>query len=471
MAIPEWEGLRCAEPENREAAMANIHDTTNFRALPPELLSEILEELSSGDEDTSGKGWSSLSYTSFRALLLAAVFSNVGNGMQNAAQAWVVYERTRSTFFLGLDTLLMLAPLFLLAFPSGVIVDRYKRKRVFFIASSLQIVCAAVLTTLFVLHIERIWHLLLLSLISGIGQAFANVAYVSLIPRLVPTKELPNATALNSVQLSLARAIGPALAGLALHWFGPIPCFAINGISFLVLILVTLRIRERRMDSPTMSPFAKLALPTRPVEHDSLVHTLQVQFKQLRHYLERRPGLREACLLCFAATFLGGCVQTLLPSFTREIFGGKSTLYTIFLTAYGFGTLAGSLYIAQRPKPIGAGKRVMRLMALAGVSVASLALVRNPYVGVAIALVIGGLLIALLSQLTSLVQFGLADEVRGRVMSLFLVAMHGGYAVGGFTVGAVAATLTAPPVILTCGAILALIALGVYVLPSRIRTA
>jgi MFS family permease len=451
--------------------MANIHDTTNFRALPPELLSEILEELSDGDEDTSGKGWRALTYVSFRVLLMAAVFSNIGNGMQNAAQAWVIYDRTRSTFLLGLDTLLMLAPLFLLAFPSGVIVDRYNRKRVFFIASSLQIVCAAILTTLFLLHIEKIWHLLVLSLLSGIGQAFANVAYVSLIPRLVPTKDLPNATALNSVQLSLARALGPALAGLILHWFGPTPCFAVNGVSFMVLMFVTTRIRERRLETPTMSPFAKLALPVRQAEQDNLLHTLQVQFKQLRHYLERRPGLREACILCFATTFLGGCVQTLLPSFTREIFGGKSTLYTIFLTAYGFGTLFGSMYIAQRPKPIGAGKRVMKLMALTGLSVAGLALLRNPYAGVAVALLIGGLLIALLSQLTSLVQFGLADEIRGRVMSLFLVAMHGGYAVGGFTVGAVAASLTAPPVILTCGGILALIALGVYLLPSRIRTA
>jgi MFS family permease len=452
-------------------SMANIHDTTNFRALPPELLSEILEELSDGDEDTSGKGWRALTHFWFRTLLFAAALSNIGNWMQNAAQAWVIYERTHSPFYLGLDAFLMLAPLFLLAFPSGVIVDRFNRKRVFLIASSLQIVCAAVLTTLFVLHIEKVWHLLVLSLLSGIGQAFANVAYVSLIPRLVPTKDLPNATALNSVQLSFARAIGPAFAGLALLWVGPTLCFAVNGFSFMVLMIVTSRVRERRMESPTMSPFAKLALPTKPIEENTFLQTLQLQFRQLRHYLERRPGLREACLLCFATTFLGGCAQTLLPSFTKEAFGGKSTLYTIFLTAYGMGTLIGSIYVAQRPKPIGAGRRVMKLMALTGGALAALALIHNPYFGASVAFILGGTLIALLSQLTSLVQFGLADEIRGRVMSLFLVSMHGGYALGGFTVGAVAASVSSWPVILICGSLLALIALGVYVLPSRIRTA
>ncbi|MFQ3589238.1 MAG: MFS transporter [Chloracidobacterium sp.] len=446
--------------------MRNIHDTTNFRALDPSLVRDLLEDL---DRDKPpAKNWQALQHRSFAWLLGAALLSNIGTWMQNTAQAWFIYETTRSPLYLGLDTFLMLSPLFLLAFPSGTIVDRFDRRRVFLAASLAQIACTACAAMLFLTGRQTVWALLSLSFVAGIGQAFANVAYVALIPRLVPTRALPQATALNSLQLSLARMVGPLAAGGILLWLGPAACYAANSLSFMVLLVMALRVKERPPEAPTMDAFAKITRPLQPLRELSLWQALAQEVRQLRHYLKRRPGLIEVYALCFVVTFFGGCVPVLLPSHVRGVWNGAAWLYTVLLGLYGLGTVLGSLYIAQRPKPIGGGRRALYLTGVTSASLLAFALMPSPLMGAIAIIAIGGALIALLSQLTALVQFGLVDEVRGRVMSLFLVTFQSGYALGGLAVGAIATRMSTATTILACGVALAVVAVGGRWLDSRL---
>lgn len=446
--------------------MRNIHDTTNFRALDPELMQDLLRE---GEPDSAAQGsWQVLQHRGLAWVLGAALVSNIGTWMQNTAQAWFIYETTQSAFYLGLDTFLMLIPLFLLTFPSGVVVDRFERRRVFLAASLLQIICTGWATLLVWTGQVTVWWLLALSFGTGIGQAFANVAYVSLLPRLVPTREVPQATALNSLQLSVARMVGPLVAGGVLLTLGPVACYAANCLSFGLLLLVAGQVSERPAETPTMNAFAKITRPLRPLSELSVWQALIQEGRQLRHYLKRRPGLIEVYVLCFVATFFGGCVPVLLPSHVREVWGAPAWLYTVLLGLYGLGTVLGSLYIARRPKPVGGGRRALFLTGATSAALLSFALLPTPVAGAFAILATGSALIALLSQLTALVQFGLVDEVRGRVMSLFLVTFQGGYALGGLAAGAVASRLSTTLTILACGSAMAVVALGGWWLDSRL---
>ncbi len=446
--------------------MRNIHDTANFRALDPRLVQDLLQDRE-GEKPPASR-WQVLRHRAFAWLLGAALLSNIGAWMQNTAQAWFIYEMTRSPLYLGLDAFLMLAPLFLLAFPSGIVVDRLDRRRVFFTASLVQIACAAIAATLFLTGRPAVWALLSLSFVAGAGQAFANVAYVSLLPRLVPMRDVPQATALNSLQLSLARMAGPVAAGGVLLWLGPAACYVANGLSFIALLAVAWRVEERPSEAPTMNAFAKITSPLQPLQSLTLWQALAQEMRQLRHYLKRRPGLIEAYALCFVVTFFGGCIPVLLPSHTRSAFNGDAQLYTWLLGLYGLGTVLGSLYIAQRPKPIGGGRRALYLTCATSGALLAFALMPSPLTGALTIVVAGGALIALLSQLTALVQFGLVDEVRGRVMSLFLVTFQSGYALGGLAAGVAATRFSTTATMLACGAALLAVALSGQALRSHL---
>ncbi|OYT69944.1 MAG: hypothetical protein CFK52_12510 [Chloracidobacterium sp. CP2_5A] len=449
--------------------MRNIHDTTNFRALDPSLVKDLIQDLER--EKSPASRWQVLRHPSFTWLLGAALLSNIGAWMQNAAQAWFIYETTRSSLYLGLDTFLMLSPLFLLAFPSGTVVDRLDRRRVFFVASLAQIACAATAATLFLTGRQAVWMLLSLSFAAGMGQAFANVAYVSLLPRLVPTRDVPQATALNSLQLSLARMAGPVVAGGVLLALGPAACYVANAVSFIVLLAVAMRVKERPAEAPTMNAFAKITRPLQPLRNLTLWQALAQEIRQLRHYLKRRPGLIEAYALCFVATFFGGCIPVLLPSHARGALDGDARLYTLLLGLYGLGTVLGSLYIAQRPKPMGGGQRALYLTGATSAALMLFAIMPSPMTSALAIVAAGATLIALLSQLTALVQFGLVDEVRGRVMSLFLVTFQSGYALGGLAVGAVATQLSTAATMMACGVALLAVALGGQLLRSHLSEA
>ena len=116
---------------------------------------------------------------------------------------------------------------------------------------------AFTLAALVYFDVVRIWHILALSVVTGLAQAFGGPAYQSLIPSLVEKKHLPNAIALNSIQFNLARVIGRSLAGAALAAFGMVACFGLNGLSFLVVIVALLSLRMKHMPPTTDSGAAQ----------------------------------------------------------------------------------------------------------------------------------------------------------------------------------------------------------------------
>ena len=145
-------------------------------------------------------------------------------------------------------------PILLLTLVGGVVADRKDRRQLLLMSQYTQMTAAFTLALLVYFDVVRVWHILALSAVTGVAQAFGGPAYQSLIPSLVSKENLPNAVALNSIQFNLARIIGPLIAGAALAAFGMVACFGLNGVSFLCVIAALLALQ--RQAHPARQPAA-----------------------------------------------------------------------------------------------------------------------------------------------------------------------------------------------------------------------
>ena len=225
--------------------------------------------------------------------------------MQKVAQNWLVLTitGTSSAFYLGLDSFLGELPILLFTLIGGVVADRRDRRQLLLASQYVQMAAAFSLAALVYFDVVRIWHVLALSVVTGMAQAFGGPAYQSLLPSLVEKEHVPNAIAFNSIQFNLARVIGPLIAGGALATFGMVACFGLNGISFLAVIAAILLLHIRHIPAPTTT-------------------RMREQLKGGFVFVRANPGLIGLCVLGFAATFLGNPLLTFLPVVTRDVFHG-----------------------------------------------------------------------------------------------------------------------------------------------------
>src|SRR6266704_2966557 len=173
--------------------------------------------------------FSALHYRDFRLLWIGAFMSTCGTFMQALAQGWLVYNMSGSALLLGLDGFLATGPMLLFSLFGGVIADRIPRRKVMLVSQWAQMTFAFVLALLIFTKSVKIWHILVMSFLTGSAQSFSGPAYASLLPLLVRREDVPNAVAMNSVQFNLARVIGPAIGGVVFALFGAASCFFING--------------------------------------------------------------------------------------------------------------------------------------------------------------------------------------------------------------------------------------------------
>src|SRR5688572_29715872 len=294
-----------------------------------------------------------LTYRDFRVLWFGAFTSTIGTWMQKVAQNWLVLTitGTSSAFFLGLDSFLGELPILLLTLVGGVVADRYDRRRLLLTSQCIQMAAAFTLAGLVYWDVVHIWHVLALSVITGLAQAFGGPAYQSLLPSLVSKDHVPNAIAFNSIQFNLARVIGPLLAGAALAAFGMVACFGLNGLSFLAVIAAILALHVRHIP---------------PATKTRMHHELKSGFE----YARTHPALLSLAVLGFSATFLGGPLLTFLPLFAKDVFRGGVTQYTHLMSFAGAGAVTGALVVAWLGKFTHMGRTLLILQAVFGVLIA-----------------------------------------------------------------------------------------------------
>ena len=382
-----------------------------------------------------------LHYRDFRVLWCGAFTSTIGTWMQTVAQNWLVLTLSgaASAFFLGLDSFLAALPILLFTMVGGVFADRHDRRRLLLMSQCIQMTTAFTLAALVYFKLVVIWHVLALSAITGLGQAFGGPAYQSLLPSLVAKEDVPNAIAFNSIQFNLARVIGPLLAGAALAAFGMVACFGLNGLSFLAVIAAILSLHVRHVPSTGAPP-------------------MRQQFQTGLRFVTDRPALIGLAVLGFTTTFLGSPFMTFLPLFAQDVFHGSVGLYTKLLACASAGAVTGALYVAWSGRSPHMGRKLLLLQLFYGLAILAFAAIHVLWLSAIVLFTAGACMVMVTSFLLSLVQLNAPNEVRGRVMSIYMVAFRGGMPLGSLVAGAIASRLSAPFVLTVNGALLSLVA-------------
>ena len=358
----------------------------------------------------------SFRYRDFRIMWLGACVSTIGTFVQQFAQSWLVYDLTKDPFYLGLDLFLGQLPIILFSLVGGVFADRLDRKKLLLYSQYIQMVCAFVLTALFATHAIRVWHILTLSFVVGVGQSFGGPAYSALLPRLVEPEDLANAISMNSIQFNLARIVGPTLGGLAYTLFGATWCFALNGVSYVAVIISLLVIKVQFVAPKTQM---------------SVLNSMQEGIRFIRD----REGLTPLVVLAFCTTLFGFSLTGFLPVIVQTIFHRGPGTYELLLVFSGAGSICGALVVAAMEKLKGQGRLAVLALFALGMTTAGFAASKWLPVSCVLIFVAGAAVMASASLMLSLVQLIIADSMRGRVMSVYNLAFRAGMPLGALILG------------------------------------
>jgi len=369
------------------------------------------------------------------------------------AQAWLIVTMTgaSSAFYLGLDSFAGEVPILLFTLIGGVVADRRDRRHMMLTSQAVQMAVAFILAALVFTETIEIWMVLTLSFLSGCAQAFGGPAYQSLIPTLVGKEHLPNAVALNSIQFNLARVIGPIVAGVALATFGMVACFGLNGISFLFVIGAILALRDIHVPPSTTVSIVE-------------------QMKDGLRYVRHSRSLKIVTALGFTGAFLGLPLLTFLPVITKDVFQQDVGFYSKLMTTAGAGAVTGALVVAYIGKHRYIGRLLLIFLALFGVMMALFSLSRTPALSAMLLFVAGSLLVMCFSLTTSLAQLLAPAELRGRVVSIYMLAFRGGSPLGGLASGWLVTQVgSAPAVLMVNGVLLTSVALFFLIRGSGLK--
>ena len=388
-------------------------------------------------------------YRDFRLMWFGACASSIGTWMQIVAQGWLIYRLSHSAFLLALDQFLGGIPIFLFSLIGGVVADRTERRKILLVSQYVQMASAGALTVLVATGWVHVWHILCLSFVSGLAQAFGGPAYQALIPTLVDREDMPNAIALNSIQFNMAVTIGPALAGQTLARFGETWCFGLNAISFLAPII-------------SLSMIAARYLPATTTE--SMFGSLKQGIK----FVRKQGSMEALTLLAFCMTALSMPMRTYIPVFVKDIFGRGPETYGNLLSLMGVGSICGSLAVAGIGNMRKKGLFALTMLICLGAAISGFSLSKSLPLSYAMLLLVGASMMAVFATVTSLVQLITTNEMRGRVMSVYNCAFRGGMPMGNLVSGWLVPMFTAPIVLGVNGLVLILVAVYFLLVQRRV---
>ena len=390
------------------------------------------------DEIASGL-WSmvrAFRHRNFRLYFGGQSISLIGTWVQQVALGWTIYELTHSSLLLGVVSFAGQLPLFVVTPFAGVLVDRWNRHRTLIVTQTLSMLQAFALALVVSMHMLNVWNLIGLNLFAGIILAIDLTARQAFIVDMVGSgHDLPNAVALNAFVINGGRMLGPAIAGLLLTIVTPAVCFFLNAISYVPVIAALFAMRVKK--------HVQLAEQGRAV--DDLI-------EGVRHSLGF-PPIRAVLLLVALVSLLGMPYAVLMPIFAAEVLHGGAHTLGLLMTAPGIGALLGTIYLASRKTIRGAGIRVVAGAITFGAGLIALGVVHSlPLALIALGFVGLGMIVQLATSNTVL-QTIVDDDKRGRVMSLYTMAVMGMTPFGSILGGALAHVIGVPTTFLIGGAI------------------
>jgi len=370
------------------------------------------------------------------------VISLVGTWMQNAAQSWLVYRLTHSELLLGTTWFCAQIAVFALGPLGGLAADRVSRRKVVILTQALSMLQALVMGVLTLSGQVQVWHVLALAAGLGVINAFDMPARQALVIEMTSREDLLNAISLNSAVFNAARVVGPGVAGLMVAALGEGPCFLINGVSFLAVIVC----------------LAAMHLPKScPREHPPVLRQLTDGFR----YAAGHSAVRRILGVMGAATFAGMPGLVLMPFFADDIFHRGSRGYGVLMSAMGVGAVFGTLELARRTRAHGLASVMVYSGLTTGLAYLAFAASNSFYLSLAIMPVIGYSVMRQMASANTTIQTLIPEEYRGRIMALYAMTVVGLGPFGSLATGGLAHAYGAR-VTMVFGGVAALAAAGIF---------
>ncbi len=370
--------------------------------------------------------FASLSHRDFRYFFVGALISNVGTWIQMVALGWLVYELTGSSFYLGLITFAGNLPILLFALFAGAVADRLNRRALILWSQGILMVFAIVLGVVTSAKVATIFNVALLNFGAGIALAFSFPAWQAIISDLVPRKDLLNAIALNSAQFNTARLIGPFFAGLILSIWGVAACFYVNGVSFLTVIVALFLMQTYVV----------------PQKHD--LENVWEHIVGGICYARSHPTIAVLLLTMAVLTIFGMPFSVLMPIFAGDILKVGARGNAFLLAANGLGALIGALTVAYVASVAKKENLIKTGLLMFGLSLTAFAFSKNYLLSLILLTIVGAAFLTTASSINTSIQSAVPNEVRGRVMGIFVWIFLGFFPIGSIIFGSIAQFLTAP---------------------------
>jgi MFS family permease len=368
-------------------------------------------------------GFAPLRDPTFRTMWSAQFASNIGGWMQTVGAQWLMLSLTPATSYLAFIQTAASLPVLLFAIPAGAAGDLVDRRRLLLGSTIFMAATTAALGFLTIAGLVTPWALLAALFLVGVGQAWTSPTWQTLQPELVPEAERPAAIALGSVNMNLARAVGPALGGALVAVTEPSVVFLVNAATFLAVIAAVWRWRDRRAE----------AVDPLPREH------LGEAMRASGRYVANSPVLRTVLVRAAAFIFFASAIWALLPAIARADLGLGSGAYGLLLGCVGLGAVAGAVALPRLRAHI-SGDLTLTVGSLATAATALAMATVHSTVVVALLLVVGGFgWILSLATLNTAFQTMLPGWAKARGMAVYLVVFQGGNAIGSAFFGIVAA--------------------------------
>lgn len=389
----------------------------------------------------------SLQYRNYRLYFIGQLLSLSGTWMQQVALSWLVYRMTHSTYLLGVVEGASLLPVMLLGLLGGWVADHSRKKDVLIVCQLVAMIQALVLALLTFNKQIEVWHCIALALLLGTVNAFEIPTRQSFLPQLIDRKDLVNAISLNSSIFNGARIIGPAIAGLAIPLFGEAACFFLNAASYLSTLIAYILIKDKNGNGQADA-----------AEKKAIADGVK--------FILNSPTIVRLIFLGGVISLCGMNYNVLMPVFASDILHGDVRTLAMLRAGAGLGAFSAALLLASRGKGEFLKVNLGFASILFGMSLFAFSLSSQYWLCQIIIVFVGFFLTSQLSGGHSLVQLAVKDDLRGRVLGIYLIVMMGFSPVGSLIIGWSAAHYGAPLVVSACACI-CMVAGLVYTLWTR----
>jgi len=376
-----------------------------------------------------------LRHRNYRLFFGGQAISLIGTWMQQVAMSWLAYRLTHSPFLLGVIGFSAPLPIFLFTAVAGVYSDRWDRHRVLLATQTLSMLQALTLAVLTLTGLVQVWHLIVLSAVLGLINAFDVPSRQSFVVEMIAERDdLGNAIALNSLIFNGARLVGPTVAGFVIALFDEGGCFLLNGLSFLAIIAMLLAMN----------------LPPK-VKETQMIRVFQ-GLKEGCVYAYGFAPIRYILLQLALISFMSVSYSVLLPVFARDILMGGPQTLGFLMAASGLGAATGALYLASRATVLGLGRVIAFASAVFGLGMIFFSQSGVLVVSLGMMFLMGAGLMVQIAAGNTILQTLVDDDKRGRVMSFFSMAVIGMSPFGSLFAGMLASRIGAPATLAFCGA-------------------